>query len=519
MKRILYGILAVLILIVSGCSSNTVQQTEPTLTTEPSASIQTDTPSATPTATPQPKYPTIENNQAEEPNTFSLGVTLNDAEHKLIVTQNLIYHNNTGTELDEIYFNLIPQAFQKDGGGIDMQDIFISDQKCSMEQVKETVYKIALPSSLGKTEQIDIAMEYEVKIPNIQNRFGYQENVFNLGNFIVTPAVYGADGWVIEPYVDIGDAFYTDIANYDVTIQVPEGYIVAATGEEVSQGSYHAANVRDFAFCASDSYETISDIWEDVAITVYYGDHMTQTAQRVIDCAKKSLELYSEKFGKYPYTTLRIVMSGLTGGVNGMEYPTLIMISPEIALESLSDVFGVDPSDSSTVEAYMVPLDTSVCHEIAHQWFYGVVGNDQISEPWLDEGLCRYAEYLYQKAYPPQISEDSGVYLMADRLRDRYIMVSGEGGEEGMGYAPDTTDLNLSLYDWINDNPMDYSEIYDKGASLIYEMEQQMGEDAFDQAMQEYVQHFAYRFVTKDTFQEFWSSKADFSKLFALYLS
>ena len=111
MKRILYGILAVLILIVSGCSSNTVQQTEPTLTTEPPASIQTDTPSATPTATPQPKYPTIENNQAEELNTFSLGVTLNDVEHKLIVTQNLTYHNNTGTELEEIYFNLIPQAF------------------------------------------------------------------------------------------------------------------------------------------------------------------------------------------------------------------------------------------------------------------------------------------------------------------------------------------------------------------------------------------------------------------------
>ena len=88
-----------------------------------------------------------------------------------------------------------------------------------------------------------------------------------------------------------------------------------------------------------------------------------------------------------------------------------------------------------------------------------------------------------------------------------------------MGYTPDTTDLNQSLYDWINDDPMGYSEIYDKGASLIYEMEQQMGEDAFDQAMKEYVQHFAYRFVTKDTFQEFWSSKADFSKLFALYLS
>ena len=73
--------------------------------------------------------------------------------------------------------------------------------------MKETVYALNLPTDLKADQSTDIQMKYQVKIPNIQNRFGYQENVYNLGNFIATPAVYGKDGWTVEPYVDIGDAF------------------------------------------------------------------------------------------------------------------------------------------------------------------------------------------------------------------------------------------------------------------------------------------------------------------------
>ena len=89
-------------------------------------------------------------------------------------------------------------------------------------------------------------MHYTVDIPNIQNRFGYQENIYNLGNFIATPAVYENGAWVVEPYVDLGDAFYTEIADYKVAITVPEGFKVAATGVE-TDGVYIADDVRDFA--------------------------------------------------------------------------------------------------------------------------------------------------------------------------------------------------------------------------------------------------------------------------------
>ena len=172
----------------------------------------------------------------------------------------------------------------------------------------------------------------------IQNRFGYQENVYNVGNFIITPAVYDENGWAIEPYATLGDAFYTDIANYDVAIHAPEGYTVAATGDRQANGSFHAEKVRDFAFCASDGYDTLEDTVDGISVTVYYGDDMTKTAARMMETAKKALSLYSGMFGAYPYDTLSVVSSGLTGGVNGMEYPTLIMVGTFVTLDNMEAV-------------------------------------------------------------------------------------------------------------------------------------------------------------------------------------
>lgn len=61
----------------------------------------------------------------------------------------------------------------------------------------------------------------------------------------------------------------------------------------------------------------------------------------MLDVAAKSLALYGEKFGEYPYSTLSVVLNGLTGGVNGMEYPTLVMIAPEISLDDFEKM-GLD---------------------------------------------------------------------------------------------------------------------------------------------------------------------------------
>ena len=95
-------------------------------------------------------------------------------------------------------------------------------------------------------------------------------------------------------------------------------------------------------------------------------------------------------------------------------------------------------------------------------------------------------------------------------------MITGQE-KDGQQYAEDKTDLDWSLYDWKKDDPMGYSEIYNKGGSLFYEMEQRMGEEKFRQALREYVSTFAYGTVDTEQFRQFWLGTGDFSKLFALY--
>ena len=196
----------------------------------------------------------------------------------------------------------------------------------------------------------------------------------------------------------------------------------------------------------------------------------------------------------------------------------LVMIAPEITLGDMEEM-GFDLNDKDAIVPYTSSTERAVCHEIAHQWFYGVVGNDQVAEPWLDEGMCRFAEYLYQTEYPPETNDSELLETLLEETWLKHwhdwVISAGEKGNDY--YAPDTTYLEKDLYYWQAEDPMGYSEIYSKGAALIYEIQQQMGEEAFDSALKEYVRRFAYGIVTTESFREFWSEKTDTARIFKLY--
>jgi len=238
----------------------------------------------------------------------------------------------------------------------------------------------------------------------------------------------------------------------------------------------------------------------------------------VLDVAAKSLALYGEKFGEYPYSTLSVVLNGLTGGVNGMEYPTLVMIAPEISLDDFEKM-GLDFKTDESAAATVYSMDHSVCHEVAHQWFYGIVGNDQVKEAWLDEGFCRFCEFVYDEAYPPEFTADISGFKTEMRLKLSAARVAGIGRDANMSYADDTTDLTKSLYYWNDEDPMGYSDIYDKGAGLLYAIYGKLGSKAFFDAVKDYVIKFKYDFVTTEKFKEYWHSMADVGEIIDAYLS
>lgn len=443
-------------------------------------------------------------------NAFQVEIDLDTDSQKLLVKQRLDYRNSTGVGLSDIYFNVYPPAFQDVGGDTEFSSVKVAGMPVSLSKVETTVYRMPLPATLAAAEELLIEMEYVVSIPDIENRFGRQDHVYNLGNVIVMPAVYGASGWASNPYIDLGDAFHSELADFTVSIKVPEGYSVAASGAKNEDGLYVARRVRDFAFCASDRFKTKTASVGDIEVTVFYLDDIEETATRVLETCERALLLFNEAFSVYPYETLRVVLSVMTSGVSGMEYPTLIMVGSDMTVEKMK-ADGL-PLDQVERNGIMHTIDKVVVHEIAHQWFYGIVGNDQINHGWIDEGMCRFAEYLYEKAYPPETPQPDYVYFLANYLAAAHKHIDSDDGIGGV-------DLAWSLYEWQEYAPDSFAFLYTKGASLIYQMEQKMGEAAFAEALKEYVEMFAYDFVTPEKFQTFWQTKDDFQELFKQYFS
>ena len=430
-----------------------------------------------------------------------------DARSRTIsVSHALEYVNSTGAELSRVCFNLIPNAFSEYGGGIDIVSSSVDGTSAALTQADGTVYSMELPEPLPSGGSAGFLFEYTVRVPELENRFGWQEGIINAGNFLISPCVFENGDWVVEPYVDTGDAFYTDVADYSVTLELPEGWSAASAGVLGEDGAYHG-RMRDYVFCASDGFDTLSGEADGVSVTVYYRDGMSLTAQRALETASNSLLLYNRMLGRYPYETLSVVLSGLTSGVAGTEYPTLVMVKPDMPLE---EVTPTDLASTREYNGYVWEFDRSVTHEVAHQWFYGIIGNDQIRYPWLDEGFCRFAEQLYMEEYPPEEPHADWQYDINEFFQTEYDLLTGK--LEGI-----SVDMTLDLYEWAEGEPADYGLMYYKAASLWYKLRETLGEDSFGSALREYVDEFAWRFVTPASFRDFWRARGDVDALLSLY--
>ncbi len=324
----------------------------------------------------------------------------------LNVNQTLDYVNEYEVPLSELYLHLYPKSFNLDAtskpvgilnkakayyngdseGDITIDNVTTNKDVVAMTYVgeDEDFLKIDLKDDLDPDDRIVINMQYSVTIPNCNHRFGYGENTINLGNFYPIVAMYEEGEWVLDSYHSNGDPFYSSISNYYITISAPESYIIASTGvlkdEKVKDGvkvsKYEAKAVRDYAFVMSSKFEIAKNNIDGVEVMYYYYDDSEY--QSNLQTSIDSLVTFNELFGKYPYSTLSVVKSNFVHG--GMEYPNMVLISDEVD----------NDMDYKNV----------IIHEIAHQWWYGLVGNNEYVNSWLDEGLTEFSTNLFYENNP-----------------------------------------------------------------------------------------------------------------------
>lgn len=436
-------------------------------------------------------------NENNNLNKYVIDVIFDDESKRLMCNQEIEYVNNSNIELDKLYFHIYPNAFSKkefapfeesdmqsaypngfNEGYINIKKISSNNNnlKYNISGEKEDILEIELNEKINPKEKISINIDYNVKIPNSEGRFGYSDNTINITNWFPIACVYDENGWNTRSYEEIGDPFYSDISNFYLNLTLPKKYEIGTSGDIISeetdkeQTTYEivAENIRDFAFILSDKFVVHKDTYNDVEISTYNLNLNQDIAKEVTEISKTSIEIFSELFGQYPYKNYSVVASDFF--IGGMEYPNMVMIDE--SLYNKKDTFL---------------LEYVIAHETAHQWWYGVVGNNEITEPWIDEALTEYSTILYfEKKYGKELSE---------KLIENMNIQTRSYKVENI-FKP-TTEY---------ENSIEYSlNVYTKGALAFNKIREKIGDELFFDTLKKYYETYMYENVNGAKFVKVWN--------------
>lgn len=453
--------------------------------------------------------------------TYTINATM-DSDKLLTVQMRVDYVNNYDVPLDNVAFHLYMQAFREDAkilpyeddmtasvfGGTTVKNystLFISrvavsgsEQSAIIEGEDDDILKVVLESALEPTKSVTIEIDYTLQIPKTRHRLGWYGSTVNLADFFPIACVYSDGGFDTRPYYAIGDPFYSECSDYSVTLTAPSSYTNAAMSGTVSETARtdeqvtftsQIKNARTFAIVMGEGMQKISASAGAVKVNYLYTSD--SDAEGSLKTATDSINTFSQMYGAYPYDEYTVVSTPFIYG--GMEYPALSMIN-----------------SSSTGSAQ----DEIIIHETAHQWWYGIVGNDQISNAWMDEALAEYSTMRFYE------SNEGYDLTYADKLADSLgaYMLYCETVKKKDGSVD--TSFNRAVNEYESMTEYNYM-VYVKGSLMFAELKTRIGADTVDAALKKYVSTYKFKNATCDdligAFES--ASKTDLKGYFESWLS
>ena len=417
-------------------------------------------------------------------NNYEINAYLDYQNKTLSADETLSYTNRTGVELTALKFHLYPNAFRQESlkytavseqqksraypngfsqGEININSVQINNERINfvVENEDKNILTVPLNHTLKNQDIVDVEIKFSLLIPNCNHRFGYSDNTLNLGNWYPIICIFDNGDFVTSGYSPNGDPFYSEVANYKINISYPKDLILASSGDLINESeqnnektsTYIAKTIRDFACVFSTKFEVASDVVDETEIDYYYYDD--PNFEQNLQVAMDAVATFNELFGAYPYKSLKIVKANFLQG--GMEYPMLVYISDE-----------VDKDDE---------YKNVIIHEIAHQWWYGVVGNNECEYAWLDEGLAEYSTALFYDMNPSynKTSKDvlgsalSSYLLFCDVYRTVYDNLD--------------TSMNRSIYEFSNETEYTYVT-YVKGILMFDSIADIIGQNKMNKSLQ-----------------------------------
>lgn len=447
---------------------------------------------------------------------YAIHCRLDTRNHMLTGTERIVYTNNSPDTLAKFYLHLYPNAFrsketalmqdyarrfnktfsdlpEKHRGYLDLFDVKVDDVDAA-PAVDETVAEIALPRPLPPGGTIEVTLRFEEKIRGHIERAGHRDGQYDLAQWYPKVAVYDEKGFHAEKLRE--GEYYGEFGSYDVWLDVPSHYVVAATGvvEEGDAGwtlnapgarrkrgsggkepeyktvHFKAENVHDFAWNASPRFAVQDTTWNEIDVRSFFDSDNDEWRDSTLVQGVRAIEWLSKRVGLYPYPRMSLAECLMRGG--GMEYPMLVM-------------------DGNVSESL-------VFHEIAHNWFYGALANDERAEAWLDEGLAdvhtrwylteRYGPYgnrkewnWYQRLTPQR--------TLAGDARRSVASLAHRGYRERIA-----TRAENFKHDY-------FTSVYDQASLMFDALRYVVGEDDFRKIIETYFERWKFKHVNEARFQ------------------
>jgi aminopeptidase N len=309
--------------------------------------------------------------------------------------------------------------------------------------------------------------------------FGYVREVLSLA--YCYPIIPAYAGWNHPLPVTYGDFIFNEVSFYLVQVSMPPELVLAAPG--IQLGSRLTADRREVTFAmgpARDLYLAMSRNFQlhseqvgNTEVRSFAPKDAAAGSRTALSAAAAALDSFGERFGEYPYRTLTLV--NVPFAAMGLEFPGIIIIARR--LYDLNQNYSGVPAP--------VLLEATTAHEVAHQWFYSSVGNDQVLEPWLDEALAQYATWLYYKDRYGTTSA-RGFF---QSLSDRWNRVGGAD-----------IPIGRPVFEY---SPKQYGAIvYGRAPLFIHALSEHMGEETFDVFIKEYAHTFEWDIVDSAEFEQ-----------------
>lgn len=422
--------------------------------------------------------PTTDSTEEKADLQYQLDVSLDYSGHSMTVSQIINYTNNTKNILSELPLVVLPIRTAENFFLLSLQ--MPAGFEASNYTIDGEVLWISLSPELETDQSLSINLLYQIQAPETRTAFGYTDRQMLLSDwYAFIPPYLPEDGWLIHTPGYVGEYLAYPLADFIVNLRLSppmESLVVAASAPLLERDDncwrYSVKQVRNFSLALSPVYQVFSAGPEPAAIYAYTFPEHSDLGTRAASIALEAWTLYTELYGENPRQFMSIIEADLTDGLecDGLFY--------------LSESYYA--SADETPQNYFHLL---VAHETAHQWFYGMVPNDQAYEPWLDESLAAYSELLYLERYYPDLVD----WWWGFRVR---------------AFGP-TGSVNSTIYDFLESRPY-INAVYLRGVTFLQDLRDIVGDEAFFTSIKSYVEPSqGDRFRTAQTFFSAFEQNSD----------